>query len=318
MAITTNSQTTYAAVGNREDLADVIYRTSPTDTPFLSAIERVKATAVKHEWLTEDLAAAANNKQLEGDTGTSGLLTADAATSRTRWDNYCQISRKIAEVTRTQERVSKAGRKSEMAREIMAKGLELKKDMEFALTQNTTYIAGNATTARQTRGLEGWIYTNDVLGAAGSPASPAPASNTAPTDGTAEAYTEARLKSMLQLIYTSGGNPTMLMMGASQKQTQSGFSGNATRYQDVAANKLVAGYDIYVSDFGRLKIVPNRIQRSRTVFGLDLDYWKLAELDPIRTEELAKIGDSERKMLVAEYALESSNEKASGAVRDCS
>lgn len=312
MTVPSGTLQTYAAVGNREDLSDIIFRTTPTDTPFLSALERVSATAVKHEWLTEDLAAAANNKIVEGDD--AGAAT---ATSKTRWDNYCQISEKVASISGTQEAVKKAGRNSEMKRELLAKGLEMKRDMEFAIMQNTTYNAGGASTARQTRGLEGWIYSNDVLGSAGSPSSPVPASNTAPTDGTAEAYTEARLKSCLALIWANGGNPTSIFLGAAQKQTQSGFSGNATRQQDVAANKLVAGYDVYVSDFGRLKLIPSRQQRARTVFVLDMDYWKLAELRSMATEDLAKTGDSIRKHMISEYALEACNEKASGAVRDC-
>jgi hypothetical protein len=48
----------YDAKGIREDLADVIYNISPTDTPFQSSVGRTKATAVYHEWQTDSLAAA--------------------------------------------------------------------------------------------------------------------------------------------------------------------------------------------------------------------------------------------------------------------
>lgn len=321
MAITTNSQITYLAgasgVGkqNREDLSDTLYRITPTDTPFLSMLEKVEATAVKHEWLTEDLTAAANNKQLEGDTGTSGLIAGDAQTTRTRWDNYTQISRKVAEVSGTQEKVKKAGMKSMMAREIVNKGLEMKRDMEYALTRNTTYVQGNSTTARQTRGIDGWIYTN-WLGGTGAAAVGDPATNTGPTDGTTVAYSETRLKSLLQSIYNSGGDPTVIMLSAANKQVQSGFTGNATRFQDVGSNKLMAGYDVYVSDFGRLKLVPNRHMNPDSVHVLDMNFWKLAVLRDMETEDLAKIGDSTRKMIISEYALESCNEKASGNIRD--
>lgn len=47
--MSTNSFTTYDAAGNREDLSDIIYRVDPTDTPFTSAIAKVKATATTHE-----------------------------------------------------------------------------------------------------------------------------------------------------------------------------------------------------------------------------------------------------------------------------
>lgn len=58
MAMPTNTFATYEAIGNREDLSDMIYRISPTDTPFLSGAETEKATAVNHEWQTQALAAA--------------------------------------------------------------------------------------------------------------------------------------------------------------------------------------------------------------------------------------------------------------------
>jgi hypothetical protein len=319
MAITPNSQVSYlgASKQNREDLSDTLYRLSPTDTPFLSGLERVSASAVNHEWITEDLASAANNAKLEGDTGTAGLLSADATTTRTRWGNYTQISSKIAEVSATTEAIKKAGMKSQMAREIVNKGLELKRDMETALTQNKVFVAGNATTARELRGLEGWI-TNYLGGTGGTPGvAPVPSTNTGPVEATTPvAYSEARLKTILQGCYTNGGNPTVLMMSAASKQLQSGFTNGATRFQDVADNKMVSGYDVYVSDFGRLKIIPNRFIRAECVFALDMDYWKLAELRTIQTVDLAKIGDSERKMVVCEYTLEACNEKASGQIRD--
>ena len=102
MAMPTNTFATYEAIGNREDLSDVIYRIDPTDTPFMTGIEREKATAVNHEWQTQALAAAdTTNAQLEGD---------DAATTATtptvRLGNICQISYKVPRVTGTQRQSS--------------------------------------------------------------------------------------------------------------------------------------------------------------------------------------------------------------------
>ncbi len=58
MAQPTNTFDTYDSIGEREDLSDVIYNISPTDTPFLSSAAKVKASAVLHEWQTDSLAAA--------------------------------------------------------------------------------------------------------------------------------------------------------------------------------------------------------------------------------------------------------------------
>jgi len=308
MAVPADTQLTYASVGNREDLIDMIYNVAPTDTPFLSGLKRTKASAIKHEWQTDTLATAANNKQLEGDD-----TAAEAVTATARLDNYCQISKKVFQISGTQEEVSKAGRKSEIAYQKAKKSQEIKRDMEYALTQNTTYAAGAAGTARQVRGLEGWIFTNDSLGATG--VSPVPSSNTAPTDGTQRALTESLLKNVLQLVYTEGGNPGMIMVGPFNKQAVSAFSGGSTVFNE-AGKERVAAFDVYRSDFGTLKVVPNRFQRERTAFVLDMQYWKLATLRDFKTEELAKTGDSEKWHIINEYTLESCNEKSSGAVRD--
>ena len=67
MTAPTNTYLSTAAIGNREDLSDTIYRVDPTETPFLSGIDREKATAVNHEWQTQALAPVdTGNAVLEG------------------------------------------------------------------------------------------------------------------------------------------------------------------------------------------------------------------------------------------------------------
>lgn len=310
MAAPTNTFQTYQAIGNREDLSNVIYRISPTTTPFMSGIGKTKATNTLHEWQTQDLAAAANNAQIEGDDASAAAVTAT-----TRLNNRTQISTKTVIVSGTQiDGMDPAGRKNELSYQIALKGLEIKRDMETALTQNTTTVTGNSSTARQLRGLEGWIATNNSFGAGG--AAPSYSSNTAPTDGTARAFTEAQLKDVLQQIFTQGGEPDMIMVSGTNKQAFSTFTGNATRFDKAEDKSVTAAVDVYVSDFGTLKVVPNRFQRSRTAFILQMDMWKLAMLRPFNTVELAKTGDAEKRELIVEYTLEASQEKSSGAVRD--
>jgi len=45
MAVFTN----HSAVGGREDLQDLIYSISPTDTPFLNSVGQGTATNTTHE-----------------------------------------------------------------------------------------------------------------------------------------------------------------------------------------------------------------------------------------------------------------------------
>jgi hypothetical protein len=117
-------------------------------------------------------------------------------------------------------------------------------------------------------------------------------------------------------VYAAGGDADTLMVGPAQKQVVSTFTGNNTRMQDTSDGKLATAIKVYESDLGDLKIVTNRFQRNRTAFVLQSDMWQLAWLDPIRTEDIAKTGDSMKKLLVGEYGLLSRNEAASGVVAD--
>src|SRR5690349_10969917 len=180
MALPTNTVTTYSAVGNREDLSDMIYRVDPTDTPFMSGIEKAKANAVNHEWQVQALAAASGtNQQLEGDDA-----TADPTTPTVRLGNICEIARKVPEVSGTQQAVEHAGRDNEMAYQEMLKGLELKRDMEMSLVgANKAKNVGALGVARVTASVLSWLKSNTQKGVGG--ADPAAADGTGiRTDGT--------------------------------------------------------------------------------------------------------------------------------------
>jgi len=305
MAAPANTFLSTAAIGNREDLSDIIYRISPTDVPFMSMIGKGKATNTLHEWQTQDLAAFGANAQAEGDDA-----AAVAVTPTVRLGNRTQISTKTVIVSGTQEATLSAGRKSEMGYQMALKALELKRDMEFALTQNNV----TATAPRQLRGLVGWA--GDNVNAGVGYVAPNYVTNVAQTDGTQALFTEARLKDVLQKVFTAGGMPDTIMMGPLAKQTFSTFTGNATRMDDSEDKKLYASVDVYVSDFGSIKAVPNRFQRARDVWVLQSDMWSVDYLRPFFSQDLAKTGDSLKKQLIVEYTLCSVQPKANGAVLD--
>lgn len=304
MAAPTNTLLTTAAIGNREDLTDVIYRISPTQTPVLNMSAKAKATNTLHEWQTQDLASAANNAQAEGDT-----LTAKSVTASVRLTNRTQISAKAISVSGTQRAMNPAGRSDELAYQLSLASLEIKRDMEVGLTQNDVL----ATAPRQSRGLRGWVVDN-VSNNGGTLASYT--SNTGYTAGTQRAFTEAQLKTVLQAVYTAGGEPDTIMLPPAAKQTFSGFTGNATRMDKSEDAKLYASVDFYVSDFGTLQAVPNRFMATRDVFVLQSDKLAVAYLRPFQTVELAKTGDADLREILVEYALECRAPKANGAVYD--
>lgn len=316
MALPTNSFATYEAVGNREDLSDMIYRIAPTDTPFMSGADTEKATAVNHEWQTQDLASPDNtNAQLEGDDAVT-----DATTATVRLGNIAQISKKVARVTGTQQAVEHAGRANEMAYQQMLKGLELKRDMETILCgTNQAKVTGSDGVARKTASVLSWIKTNTSKGTAGGAADPSAADGTGTrTDGTQIAFTESRLKTVLSSIWTQGGKPNVIMSGAFNKQIFSTFTGRSSPIEEAKSKKIVASVDAYESDFGTLKVVPNRFQRTRDVLVLEMDKWAVAYLNGRKmvSIQLAKTGDSDRREILSEYSLVSRNEKASGGVFD--
>lgn len=302
-----NAFLTNAAIGNREDLVDVIWNTAPTDTPLLSAIERVDATAVTHEWQRDVLATPANNAVAEG-----ADASYTAVTPTVRLSNQAQISRKSFSISDTQEAVRKAGRASEIRYQTVKQGKELKKDMEVACIENPTFATG---ATRQTKGLRGFCVTNNSLGASGvAPAFP----NTGPTDGTLRGFTEAILRTIVLGAYTNGGNPQMLLVAPAIKQVMSGgFVGNGTRFVKSEAKKLTSAYDIYESDFGDFKIVPNRcMQRTREAYLVDPDLVALAVLRDMQTDEMARIGSARNFIIESEYALEVREERGLACARD--
>lgn len=316
MALPTNTLATYAAIGNREDLSDDIYRIDPTDTPFMSGVSKTKADAVNHEWQTQALASVDTaNAVLEGDDATT-----DATTVTVRLGNIAQISDKVARVTGTQQAVEHAGRDDELAYQEMLKGMELKRDQESILVgTNQAKVTGDSTTARKTASILSWIKTNTSKGTAGGAADPTTADGAGTrTDGTQIAFTESRLKTVLSAIWVSGGKPDMIFTGAFNKQAFSTFTGRATVMEDAKSKKIVASVKYYESDFGDLTVVANRFQRTRDVLVLEMDKWELAFLNgrKLVSVPLAVTGDSRRKQIISEYALVSCNEKASGGVFD--
>ncbi|MGQ9370413.1 DUF5309 domain-containing protein [Azospirillum sp. ST 5-10] len=309
MAAVTGSFKTYDAVGNREDLTDVIYNISPADTPFMSAVGKGKAKAVLHEWQTDSLAAVnTGNAVVEANT-----VTGSTSAPTTRAQNYCQISEKDVVVSGTQEAVDKAGRKDEMAYQMAKRSKELKRDMEAIVTGPQGQVAGDQSTPRKTRALESWLQTNDNRATNGAQATAATA---APTDGTQRAFTETILKDVIQKCYASGGNPSLIMVGPVNKQKVSDFTGRASARQNVSAKTIMAAASLYASDFGDLRVVPNRFQRERSAFVLDPEYAKISYLRPFKRTPLAKTGDAERAMLNVEWCLEMSNEAAHGVAAD--
>jgi len=154
---------TYTQVGNREDLIGVVTRIAVEETPLLSSIGKTKATAVRHEWITDSLDAPAFNAEVEGSD-----VNYDPLATRVRNQNTCQILRKAGQITDTQQSAMKAGVKDEYANQLekATKGLAL--DIERAHWQGAEDVGAipsalvPAGAPRTSRGVLSFLQTNRV------------------------------------------------------------------------------------------------------------------------------------------------------------
>ena len=319
MTLVTNAKNTYESKGLREDLANVIYNISPTDTPGLSSFGRATAKATTFEWQTDTLRTAiSTNAQLEGD----AITSYDSRAASVRVGNYAQISRVLVSVSGTVEGVEKAGRSSEMAFQMAKASKELKRDIEKNIFENIGGVIGGATTARKTATLGAWIKSNTDISAtsSGDPVYTTGVPAAARTDGTTRAFTETLLKAVITKVFNSGGELRDLHVDGTNKAVVSAFTGIATRNYDISGGPkptaIIGSASVYVGEFGTLRIVPNRFMRARDAYLLDPEFIDVAYLRPFQVMDLAKNGDATNKMLLAEWGLKVKNEAACGIVAD--
>jgi hypothetical protein len=319
MAVTANTNQTYNVSTIKEDLSDALASISPTETIFMSTIGTRNVDNTYFEWSEVDLAAAGDNRAIEGDAAPSNT----APTNAVRKGNYTQISTKVVEVSDTNNAVSGVADAQTVAKQVAYKLSEMKRDMEKMLLSNVAASAGASGTARTTAGLGAFLTSNVARGTGGangttSGTGEAGYPDAAATDGTTRAITEDLLKGVIADCWDAGAEPSVVLCGSAQKQTISTFTGNATRYKEAEDSKLNAAIDVYISDFGELQIVPARHIRSRDVFVLDPSYAKVAYLQTAKQKPLARTGLSERRLISAEYGLEITSQKAHGVIADVS
>lgn len=309
MALQTGTFTTYSQIGIREELADVIYDITPVDVPFVSSVEQETVANTLFEWQIQSLNAVSKTGALDGDDAPQ-----DTSNPTTLVNNRTHIRTRDARVSGTARAMDTAGRADELDYQILMRGQELKRDMEAIACDNNAKVAGNSTTARETAGIVSWIATNTD----GAAADPTGDGSDAATDGTQRAFTEDQLKTVLRECFDSGGMPDTIMAGPFNRQILSSFSAGRTNVQKAEDATLHATFDVYESDFGQLRIIPNRFQRARDVLVLQMDMWSLCFLPGrnMETFDIAKTGDSDARQIVVEFGVKAKNEAANGIVRD--
>lgn len=315
MPIFTGQVTSYNnTAGQPRDLADIITMISPDDTPLMTMTgSGNKATQRLHEWTKDALSDPVDNSQVEG-----ADVTTFQGSEVTGASNVVQIFRKAVNVSGTAQAVDQKGLSSQYNYQKALRAKEIKKDIEYALFGNVAVNAGNASTARKMRGLSAWIMTNYFGGAGG-----AKATDTAPaTAGTLRALTNALIGDAMQAAYTKGGDPTVLMAApAVRRKITSVLKTVNVQNEDADEKRVTNSVTVYESDFGKLKVVSNRVQdfvpyAKNALFLLDMEYWKKSYLRSISEEKLAKTGDSQKGMIIGELTLEARAEESSAMIAD--
>lgn len=318
MAAVANTVLTTAATGNREELDDFVSMITPTDTPIYTMAGKAKADSKHPEWEYEDLETTGDNAQPEGNE-----FSFDAVTAPTRVGNYTQIFTKTFTFSGTQEAVDNAGNAEKRAHELMKKGKALRKDIEFSIVANT---ASTNTDPRRSGGLPTWLDTNTSRGSGGSDGGFSGGVTTVATNGTQRAWTKALTDTLLQSIYQNGGDVTTVVCSPYNKGVFATFmsDSNVAPFRYAAGkgtNTIIGTADIYEGPLGTVKVMPNRVMsvaaNSRNVFALDPSLVKWLSLRAIQeVKGLAKTGDRESGVLIAEGTLKIVNEKGLGVIGD--
>lgn len=316
MAKISQAYTTYNAQGNREDLSNAIYNIDPFDTPIVSAARRRNAKARQFDWQTENLPTVdENNAQVEG-----FELDRTASTPTVRLSNVTQISKRDATVTGSQEASDAAGKGSEMAHQMALKSKVLKSDIEKIACGRQARNDGDDATARKTEALAHFIARSRdrnnvqgtaVIGVVASVAAPLPLTSTAAfaavPGGEQVAMTEILVGDAMQRAYDNGASPTLMVVPPAIKRTVSTFKGRDTTQVLVGKTEVIQTVDVIATDFGRIKVIPSRWIPTDTSLLLDPNYIAIAFFRNFRQIPLAKIGDAETRMILAEWGVEMRN-----------
>jgi hypothetical protein len=321
MAVVTNTFQTTSAKGNREELASVVSRITPEDTPIYSLIEKVSFNTTHPEWLVDDLAAPAANIQLEGDEYTFG-----ATTPAVRYGTYTQIMRKEGIISGTQDATDNVS-VEQVRYQKLKKAVELRKDAEFAIVDTNAQVAG---ATREFGSLNTWLTTNVSRGATGANGgyNTGTGLTAAPTPGTQRAFTKTLLDTVMQQGYTSGANFRHLVVSPYVKSVFVTFMSDtnvaAFRYAASSGkdNSIVANADVYDGPFGKVMVHPNRVMAgsatlARNAFLIDTEHLSFGWFRKIAEDkEVAKTGDAKKFVMLGEGALKVHNEKGLGVVAD--
>ncbi len=111
---------------------------------------------------------------------------------------------------------------------------------------------------------------------------------------------------MLQQAWSCGGETDTILCGPLVYNKITTFTGIATRFRDVGSRQqaqIINSADVYVSPYGSHNIVLSRWIPTDCCYALQMDTWEVAYLRNFQTIDIAKVGDADRRLLLAEWTL---------------
>ena len=304
-----------ATGATKEDLDPKLNLLAQMETPFYSSIGRGTTTNRYPELIQRDLAAANTNAQIENFAFANGVT--DGGTRR---QFNTQIFSKGYEVSGTEQASDSVTyeAKKRLAEQRAIFALELKRDMEFAICRNGAGSAGTTNAARQLTGYFSQIDsdTTHPMGAASA------------TNGyNVGVVLENLINDAARSLYESGGlsykmgnsfvkNANLLMMSpAVMTAFDRRLDAKSSTYRQTNSGGML-GVEVtkYGSSFGPLMVCPDIHLQDANAAVLNPMNWKWITLRPTHEQEIAKIGDGERRQLVHEGTLMHRHLAASAAI----
>jgi hypothetical protein len=284
----------------------------------------------KFEWVLDRLEAPdLTNAVVDGsDAGTA------AEASGERVSNHSQTSTKVIAVSHRADDSDRIGAEKEFAYQLSRANNHLRRDIEAISLSDQASVADNGSNvAGKTGGLGSFIATNCFDGTGAAVAATgfnhSTGKTTTPTAvETGTALSWGAVKTAIQAVYEEGGDVSVLMARPSVIAAISEFSYSAdvpiaslTADQGKSQDKqaAVGAIQVIVTDFGKVRLVPNRIMQPMTdgndaVYLLDPEYLSTSYLSGIQGYDLAKTGLSNKKMLAADWGVRCHNERAQAMI----
>lgn len=337
----------------REDVMNKIWDISKIPLPFTDMISSGTSKQSYTEWVLDTLESPCGIDSTYTSNSYNDGQTIDPKSVPTgeRVGNHHQILVKTVNVSYRSDKSDTIGRSKELAYQLMRKQQELRRDVEFTLMLNQASRAEtnntDATTPPLLGGLPSWLKTSYKTAGSGAQAGAAgyfdktTKLTVAAVDATtAGALTEKILRDMVESVYTQGGDAGYMMTvpGIVSRFSEFMIKTGAAHaniqtevMQEAKAATAIGAVNVFVTDFGTLRVIPNRLQpRYNTgttpvkagaradVFILDPSYLEVAFLQGYSTQEWSKVSLSERRVMFVDLTLKVLTEKAHGIIRDVS